>query len=397
MNVNITWSTDDNARIAGKKCAKKAVLDLMQTKIAILFSSVKYDINELIGGAKEELGTAPIIGCTSSKGIVVSEGYVTSTKGFAGMLALGDNETAVGTAGVEKTTTAIEAGREAARIAMNKVGTDRFPAYFMIISNPGEEEEYIQGVEEVIGNVPCFGCIASDDDLSGDWKIFTEDSIFSEGVAVAFFYTNKKMKNLMDGRYHETIHSGIITKVTEGKQLDEIDGIQALKKYCEWTDLKVKEVKGYRISKKSVLNPLMVKTDDGKMKLIKYPQNGNTDCSINLNNSVCVNTAIIQAQISKREIAEAPKYTLRDLKKQVNKDVKAFIIMHSVEKRNILDERNSKEIKQEYCSEDIVNSVREELGNVPFIMIYTYGEIGRGINTNNKCESLAISATAIYE
>ena len=36
MKVNVTWSIDDNAEQAGKACAKKAVLDLVQTKIAII-------------------------------------------------------------------------------------------------------------------------------------------------------------------------------------------------------------------------------------------------------------------------------------------------------------------------------------------------------------------------
>ena len=39
---------------------------------------------------KRNLGTAPIIGCTSNGGILVPDGYVTSDKGFAGMLAIGD-------------------------------------------------------------------------------------------------------------------------------------------------------------------------------------------------------------------------------------------------------------------------------------------------------------------
>ena len=43
MKVNVTWSIDDNAEQAGKACAKKTVLDLVQTKIAIIFNSSKYN------------------------------------------------------------------------------------------------------------------------------------------------------------------------------------------------------------------------------------------------------------------------------------------------------------------------------------------------------------------
>ena len=34
MKVNVAWSTEGNEEVAGKTCAKKAVLDLMETKIA---------------------------------------------------------------------------------------------------------------------------------------------------------------------------------------------------------------------------------------------------------------------------------------------------------------------------------------------------------------------------
>ena len=43
MKANVAWSTEEDAKIAGKNIAKKAVLDLNETKIAFLFSSVKYN------------------------------------------------------------------------------------------------------------------------------------------------------------------------------------------------------------------------------------------------------------------------------------------------------------------------------------------------------------------
>ena len=175
MKANVAWSTDENAFLAGKACAKKAVLDLIQTKVAFIFSSVKYDAQKLIDGAKEELGTAPIIGCTSSGGILVPNGYITSENGFAGIMAIGDPDTAVGVAGLPKMLTARETGRQVAIDAMNKVGTTFPPAYFFMIANPGEEEEYAKGIQDVIGDVPMFGGSCADDDLTGKWKIFTGD------------------------------------------------------------------------------------------------------------------------------------------------------------------------------------------------------------------------------
>ena len=74
MKVNIAWSTNDDSSDAGNTIAKKAVLDLVQTKLAIIFSSEKYNTINLLKGAKSILGTAPIIGCTSQKGIITPDG-----------------------------------------------------------------------------------------------------------------------------------------------------------------------------------------------------------------------------------------------------------------------------------------------------------------------------------
>lgn len=65
-------------RASWKSMCKKAVLDLVQTKIAIIFNSSKYNCKELLKGAKSILGTAPIIGCTTYGGIITQEGYITS-------------------------------------------------------------------------------------------------------------------------------------------------------------------------------------------------------------------------------------------------------------------------------------------------------------------------------
>ena len=191
MKANVAWSIEEDAFVAGKACAKKAVLDLMQTKVAILFSSAKYNQEKLLEGMKQELGTAPIIGCTSNGGILVPDGYITSENGFAGILAIGDEETEVGVSGSKKISSARETGRKVAIDAMNKVGTKCPPSYFFMVATLGEEEEYAKGVQDIIGDVPMFGGSAADDNLNGEWKIITSEGIYSEGVAVAFFYTNK--------------------------------------------------------------------------------------------------------------------------------------------------------------------------------------------------------------
>ena len=384
MKANVAWSTDEDAYLAGKACAKKAVLDLVQTKVAFLFSSVDYDEQKLIDGAKEELGTAPIIGCTSNGGLLVPDGYITSDHGFAGMLAIGDPDTAVGVAGEKKLFTARETGRKVAIDAMNKVGTTFSPSYFFMVANPGEEEEYAKGVQDIIGDVPMFGGSCADNDLSGKWKIFTSDKVFSEGVAVAFFYTNKKLVNEYTGRYHETVNTGIITKLRGKRTLEEIDNMPAMKKYSEWTRIKTRDLMGDKILTASILKPIGVKTPTGNITLIRHPMAGNSDYSINLGNDLAVNTAAIQMQASLDELVKAPKLTLRDLKGKLKTEPAAYLFIHCGGRKIAIGNR----------IEEVNNLLKEEVGNVPYIMPFTFGEYGRYEHESNNMGGLMLSFTA---
>ena len=384
MKVNVAWSTEGNEEVAGKTCAKKAVLDLMETKIAFLYSSVEYDTEKRLNGVQSVMGTAPIIGATSRDGIIVPDGYITSQGGYAGMLAIGDPDTKVTTAITSTSISPVEDGKKVAKRAMEKAGTKESPAYFMMIATPGNEENFLKGIQDVIGDVPCFGGTASDDDLSGQWRIYTEEGIVDDGVAVAFFYTNKKMQNIIDGKYHETIHSGIVTAMTGERELDEINGIQALKQYAEWTNNKVKDLKGSKLFNKSILEPIGVKNSNNFI-ILRHPINGNTDYSINLSNDMYINTAVIHMQCTKGEMINAPHLIARELNKKTDNQSAFYIINHSADRKEIIEGNLN----------DIAKKIKDEIGDIPFIMPFTYGEYGRNNHSTNLCGSLMISEVAI--
>ena len=88
LKSNVGWSTNEDSYTQGKESAKTAVVDLIQTKVAFLYTSVDCNVEKVLEGAKSELGTAPIIGCTSSAGIIVPDGFISSENGFTGILAI---------------------------------------------------------------------------------------------------------------------------------------------------------------------------------------------------------------------------------------------------------------------------------------------------------------------
>ena len=201
----------------------------MRPKLGMMYCSCNDDVEEVVNGAMSAMKGAPIIGCTSSGMIMTNDGIIESEDGFAGKNAR-------------------EIGRKVARAAVENAGENYSPNYFYMVASPKEEEDYLMGIQDVIGRVPMFGGSAADDTVEGNWKIFCNDQVFSDGVAVAFFYTDNDIVTSYTGAYHESENYGLITEVKNDRTLVKIDGVSALKKYADWIGMKPSELKGQNLS-----------------------------------------------------------------------------------------------------------------------------------------------------
>ena len=383
LKSNIGWSTDAKSEVAGREAAAKAVVDLVQTKVAFLYTSCENNVDKVLDGAKEELGTAPIIGCTSSGGIIVPDGFISSENGFVGIMAIGDPDTIVGVAGSKKSRSARETGKKVAQKAMENAGRTEVPAYFYMVANPGEEEDYLKGIEDVIGRVPFFGGSAADNTVEGNWKIYTNETVFSEGVAVAFFYTDKPMANIYTGAYHETTNSGIITKLEGKRTLQEIDGVPALKKYAEWTGKNVKNLMGGNLLTETILAPLGVKDRLGDLVAIRHPMGGNEDYSMNIGNHLAVNTAVIQMETTVDDLIKSTGKAVKEVNKELDGEVGAYLLVHCGGRKLGIGDR----------IDEVTEQLKKETKGVPFMTIFTFGEYGSADHGANTCGGLMLSFT----
>ena len=384
LKSNIAWSTNEDSYAQGKEAAKKAVVDLIQTKVAFLYTSVDCDVYKVIEGAKSELGTAPIIGCTSSAGIIVPDGFISSDHGFTGILALGDPDAQVGVAASERGKDPRETGKKVAIEAMQKADKKCAPAYIYMIASPAEEEFYIKGIEDVVGRVPIFGGSAADNTVEGKWSIYTNDTIFSDGVAVAFFYTDKEMENVYTGEYHETSNSGIITKIKGNRTLVEIDGEPAIKKYASWTGNKLKDLEADNLLVTTITAPLGVKDRLGDLVAIRHPMYGNKDGSMNIGANLAVNTAVIQMEATVDELINSTGKTMKELNKQMKGEVGAYLLVHCGGRRLGIGDR----------IDEVAKQLKKEAKGVPFITIFTFGEYGVKDHGANTTGGLMLSFTA---
>lgn len=390
LKAKIGYSVDANSFKAGEETATKASGELTNAKLGFLYTSVKNDIKEVVKGVKSITDT-PLIGCTSSGAIMVPDGIITSENGFAGMMMLDDSDMTVGVACHEAGKDARAIGRKVAIEAVENAKTTRAPAYFYMVASPKEEEDYLMGIQDVIGRVPMFGGSAADDTVEGKWKIICNDKVFTDGVAVAFFYTDNEIATSYTGAYRETNNVGIITEVKDNRTLVSIDGVSALKKYADWINVSPASLKGQNLLAASITRPLGVKDPLGNLTVIRHPMFGNdmgtrtpNDDTITLGNKAVPGTAIIQLEATIDELINSTGNTLKDVRKQLYTEPAAYFLVHCGGRKLGIGDRMGEVHKQ---------LVKEAKG-VPFITIFTFGEYGYDEHSANICGGLMLSFTA---
>lgn len=385
----VGYSTNMDNILAGMETAKGALKELSNAKVGFLYTSEKNNIKELVQGIRE-ITNMPIIGSTSNEAIIVEDGIISSQYGFAGMLAMEDKNMVVGVAAHEAGKDSRAIGRRVAIEAVENAKTTRAPAYFYMVASPKEEEEYLMGIQDVIGRVPMFGGSAADNNVEGNWKIICNDKVFSDGVAVAFFYTDNEIITSFSGNYRETNNMGLITEVKDDRTLVSIDGISALRKYANWINKAPASLIGSKLLEASASKPLGIKDPLGNLTIIRHPMIGNdmgtkttTDDTITLGNKVVPRTAIIQLEATTDELIDASVNTLRELRRQLYTEPAAYILIHSGNRRKVIGDRLN----------EVHKLLVKETKGVPFIMPFTFGEYGYDSHSANICGGLMLSFT----
>ena len=308
------------------------------------------------------------------------------------MMSLDDLNMSVGVAGHEAGKDPRAIGRKVAIEAVQNANSTRSPAYFYMVASPKEEEEYLMGIQDVIGRVPMFGGSAADNNVDSEWKIICNDKVFTDGVAVAFFYTDNEIITKYSGLYNETNKMGLITEVKDKRILVSIDEVSSLKKYAHWINENPNNLKDKDLLMASVSKPLGIKDPLGNLTVIRHPMYGNdmgtkttTDDTITLGNNIVPGTAIVQLEATKEELIDAPLKLLKELNRKMYEDPAAYILIHDAARIVFLEDRVN----------DIANQIIKEAKGVPFIMPFTFGEYGYEEHSSNICGGLMLSFTAI--
>ncbi len=389
LKTKVGYSENVDAYASGVETAKMANV-IENPQVGLFFTSCVQDQQKLMEGAKSVLGNVPIIGCTSSAALCTQDGYLNKETGYSGMMLFGGDLEVV-TAGSKKTDESPrEIGARIAKEAISKVkGQDKEPDFFFMTASPANEEDYMKGIQDVIGNIPVFGGSAADNTVEGKWSILCDGESFADGVAIAIFYTDGKMKNIYTGAYHETENVGVITKINGDRTLVEIDHEPALKKYAEWTGKDVESLKGNNLLTETICAPLGVKDPIGKVTAVRHPMFGNEDYSMNIGANLAVNTAVIQLANSPEGILKANAEAISSLNTLMNNEEKSYFLVHCGGRRLGL--------ALSEIEDQIYPEVKKAIPDKEFLMVFTFGEYGSGDHSSNTVGGLSLSYTGFGE
>ena len=393
IRTGVGYSIDSDSFLSGQETAKIATNNLKSVQLNFLYTSVKNNVEEVVKGVQSITRTA-IIGCTSSGGIMVPDGIIESKNGFSGMMSIHDDKMTVGLACHEAGKNPREIGRKVAYEAVQNSKTSRAPVGFYMVASKKNEEEYLMGIQDIIGRVPMFGGTTSDEFGTGTARIICGNKILKSGVAVAFIYTDTEIETVFTGNYRETSNMGMITETLNSYEISKINGISALKQYAIWIEEKSSAIMKEKLRETSILKPLGIKNPTGNILIVKHPLYGNNkdtkstnDDTIMVGSKVVEGTGVIALAITEDEIVDSTTETIKNLKKKMYVKPSGYIFFHNEDRKKVIGDRLDELHKQ----------ILKETKSTPFIVVFTNGEYGYNEHSENTCGELMLSFTAFGE
>jgi hypothetical protein len=390
IRVGFGWSKDPDARKAGAEAARAAIdASEGEPSVAFVYTTVDYDLQELVAGVASQTGIAPVHGSTSFTGILAPNGYLAAEKGVVGVLVMCTPYIEFGLGYSEIGADAVAAGRAAAKMAMAAPDVPGgMPEVVWLSATLGHEEALMRGISEVMGeDVPILGGTAADNSLEGKWQVFGNQTVMSNGVVLTAMFSHLPIGYAYGGGYRATDKKAVVTKAS-GRTLFQLNGRPALEIYAEWIGSTREELQGSAIMGASTLRPIAVYNADGHFYGVKHPVGAARDSSITLAAEIKDGDEITLMEATADELVAAVPAVIEQAMDMANlerEDVAALLFIHCGGRRAALGDRIN----------EISPQIRKTVGDAPFISCMTFGEQGVLETGRNMHCDLLLSALVI--
>ncbi len=234
------WSLKDTSQEAVEEAVAmmKKKLKNKNPHYVLVWHTIAYDSQKIKETLREILGeNVQIHGSSSAVGVISPDGYHIGKIGSLAILGIASEKIKIGVGGASlEELEPKEAGKKAIQEALINIGQKEKPQIIYITAAPGQEEEILSGIEEIIGpEAPVVGGSAGDETLKARWSNIANNRVYSNGVVLSAVFSDLKMGYGHEFGYLKSAKKGLVTRA-EGRILYEINNRPAAEVYNEWTD-----------------------------------------------------------------------------------------------------------------------------------------------------------------
>lgn len=364
-------------------------------KLVLSYTTAKVDSNKLNIALRELLGETSYAGTTSCLGYLSQEGWYGEGEFALGIMTFQDTEDSAYGVGMSENKDPILCGREACKKAvLNADREGELPDFLWVMCSPGQEESHIKGIEEYFGTfVPVFGGSSADNTISGEWSLFCNEGRYQSGLIVTAFYSDNPPVGSYHCGYEPTGQQAKVTSA-KGRVIEKLNGEPAAHVYNKWTQGIIDEnIKGKdkNILSKTTLFPLgrqKLSSSGLSYFLLSHPDHITEESGLSL-----------FSEVKEGEEVFLMKGTIQSLEERASEVAKALMSREGLTKKDIAGALVI------YCAgcmlavnssgnmDRVLKNLKVELGEVPILGAFTFGEQGCLLEEENLHGNLMISVT----
>jgi len=367
--IAVGISRGPNSLEAGRDAAFSAKVNLGSDEItlAIAFSSINFDLSEVVRGIKRVIKSAPLVG-SSGAGAITNAG---SQKRAVVVMLIATSDIKLGISAVGPIASGKEraSGRDLTQQAMDQTKGFNRHAFSLfcdsLINNPAD---LLSGMQEILGaSFPISGGFSADDGHFGKTYQFFDSQVLSYS-AVGILWGGNCECSIATGHGWKALGRPLTVTSHKLNRIKTIEGKPAVGLYEDYFDENVNDLKQSKLSKIALLYPLgfYVSAEDGYIlrNVLAVEDDGSLICQGNIPPGAEVRLMIGTKESLIKASQDAAKSAKMYIDKK-NKRTIAVIIADSFSRYKLLGRNADKEIE----------TIREVFGhNTPIIGFYSFGE-----------------------
>lgn len=384
LKTGLGSSKNEDSFAAGKESCEKALSQVGgNADFLLVFSSSKFNLDELMRGINGVRGEAKLIGCTTA-GEITTDG---SGKNSVAVLAVkGDSINFTTAMGGNLKDGAEQAGEILAE-NLKKENSDIHSIIMLTDVLSGNGADVVRGIQKVCGNdFLIVGGAAGDDFMFKETNEFCCDKVLS-GYVVGAGLSGNFSKGVGVRHGWDTI--GLPMKVTKSKGavLKELDGKPAVTIYEDYFGKKAEELREEPLARMAITYPLGMAVEGSDELLIRDPisvdENGWITCAAEIPEGSEVRLMIGSKD---KAIAAAKDAAESALEQLGGKKAGVIIVFDCIARQKLFGRDVNEEIE----------AIKGVFGaGVPIIGFYTYGEQAPLGGDMEKCFSSFHNETAV--